>query len=514
MGTVSDKKKGVSQKALYVEEALQQGRARLSRDGALVVETGHHTGRQPQCRYIARSQTTEEKIAWGGNNQPIDSDVAQDLINRLQERVQKSKTRYRYSGFVAGFPLEATTVSPWHAAFIDNMFRETPVASVQKVLSADEKITIWHDPAVTPAELGVTLPTDAAVVLDPATLTIAVAGTAYAGEVKKAAFTLCNYRLPDYGFLSMHASANCRADGKDSCVLFGLSGTGKTTLSSAPDRYLVGDDEIVWTPGGLSNLEGGCYAKLIDLTREREPEIFDAVNQFGAILENVVMDSQTRTVDFSDRSKTENTRGSYNLSALEKVVDQDVEVPAPKNIVFLVADAFGSLPPVAKLDSWQAQYHFISGYTAKVAGTEVGVTEPQAVFSACFGAPFMPRHVSVYSKLLVEYAEKYGASVWLLNTGWMKGGYGKADRFPLEVSRSLLRAIQSGEIDTLPRELHPIFGFEVPTEIPGLEPDQIPDPSGENVVALARKFQENIQQVIGDLDPQIISRGGPKLEAL
>ena len=373
-------------------------------------------------------------------------------------------------------------------------------------------IQIYHDPygKVSNLNLGMDHPHEKAIILDPVGMKVGIIGTAYAGEIKKSAFTLCNFALPQYGILPMHSSANCMEDGSESSLLFGLSGTGKTTLSTDPKRFLIGDDEIVWSAQGLSNLEGGCYAKLIDLDASKEPDIFRAANRFGSVLENVYFDEKTRKIDFCDGRLTENTRASYSMAALDKVFNQNVEAQPPRSIVFLTADAFGALPAVARLDEWQAQYHFISGYTAKVAGTEIGVTEPKATFSACFGAPFMPRAASVYGALLANLVKKYEVSVWLLNTGWT-GGYGQGDRFPIPVSRYLLTGIQSGELEKVQRVKHPIFGFEVPTEAPGVESQYLAIPKGPQVVELAHKFIENAKAKSTSISKDIIDRGGPKI---
>jgi phosphoenolpyruvate carboxykinase (ATP) len=306
----------------------------------------------------------------------------------------------------------------------------------------------------------------------------------------------------------MHASANCLADGSHSCVIFGLSGTGKTTLSAQDGRYLIGDDESAWSQTGLTNLEGGCYAKLVNLTPEKEPEIFSAVNRFCSILENVAYDPSTRVPDFSSVALTENTRGSYKLNALERVFSQTREADLPETIVFLTADAFGALPAVARLDEWQMRYHFMSGFTAKVAGTEMGLKEPKAAFSACFGAPFMPRSPSVYANLLAERARESGASVWLLNTGWV-GGYQKGSRFPLPLTRRILEMIQNGELQQSKFTKHPIFGFDVPTSVKGIDQEILMTPTGPQVEELAKMFIKN-QEKFKDADAQeIIARGGP-----
>ena len=393
------------------------------------------------------------------------------------------------------------------------MFRQKRVETFRSQIPAEIHIQIYHDPhsKLSDLNLGISHPYEKAIILDPVEMKVGIIGTAYAGEIKKSAFALCNFVLPQYNILPMHASANCREDGSESSLLFGLSGTGKTTLSADPKRFLIGDDEIVWSPQGLSNLEGGCYAKLIDLDASKEPDIFKAVNRFGSVLENVCFDEKTRQIDFCDGRLTENTRASYSMDALDKVFNQDVEAQPPRSIIFLTADAFGALPAVARLNEWQTQYHFISGYTAKVAGTEIGVTEPKVTFSSCFGAPFMPRAASVYGSLLSTLVKKYGVSVWLLNTGWTDGGYGRGNRFPISVSRCLLTAIQSGELEKMPRVQHPIFGFEVPTKAPGVESRYLSIPKGPQVIALAHKFIENAKIKSTSMARDVIDRGGPKI---
>jgi len=496
-------------KVEWIEQAIKLGLGTFTKDGALVVSTGAHTGRETQRRFIARTPETETRINWSDTNKPIASDLAAQLRSGLSRKFENEKV-YGYSGFVGPFPINVFSLSPWHAAFAANMFRAEPTnLSLPKDASAS--ITILHDPYGKMSQLGVDFGSEHGIVLDPSQMLVMIVGTAYAGEIKKSAFTLCNYRLPDYGQLPMHASANCLADGSNTCVLFGLSGTGKTTLSAAPDRFLIGDDEIIWSPSGLSNLEGGCYAKLIDLTVEREPEIFRAANQFGSILENVSFKGDSREIDFNDRSRTENTRGSYPLTSLNQVYRQNTMAEAPKNIVFLMADAFGAMPAVARLDSWQAQYHFLSGYTAKLAGTEIGVKEPKAAFSTCFGAPFMPRHPSVYASLLADMSAKAHSQIWVLNTGWTGGGFGKGDRFPLTVSRALLSAIQSGELAKESVRKHPVFGFEVPVKCTGVDSKWLEIPMGDGVKDLGRKFDHNIQGYAAGLDPQIVTLGGPTL---
>lgn len=497
-------------KLTLIEESIKKGVAKLSQDGALIVETGKFTGRAAAHRYIARHAELEDKINWAGNK-GIEVESKVQLLKGIQAKHASTET-YDYKGFVGGFPVEVTSTSPWHIIFANNMFREKAIAELQEMCKDYGTIRIYHDPYGTTKEHGLDMESDTAIILDPTDLTVCIVGTVYAGEIKKSAFSLSNYLLPEKGIFPMHASANCREGGKQSSVLFGLSGTGKTTLSAASERLLIGDDEIIWSETGLSNLEGGCYAKLINLSERAEPQIYRASNRFGSILENVDFDEDTRKIDFTSNKKTENTRGSYDIKALDNCFNQNVEAQKPETIVFLTADAFGALPAVAKLDSWQAQYHFISGYTAKVAGTELGVTEPEATFSACFGAPFMPRHPSEYGKLLAKCAEENNSSIWLLNTGWINGGYGKGPRFPIHVSRELLRAIQTGKLEQQEMVKHPVFGFMVPTTCPGVDANYLEIPTGPEVIELAQKFIQNMERVgAGVVTPEVILKGGPTL---
>lgn len=490
-----------------IEEAVKAGLGVLSADGALIVKTGQHTGRAAKNRFVLNRPELKDTVDWGPVNVPMDVQVGTELFKRARAQLEKTKT-YHMQGFVGGFPIEVTSTSPWHIAFARNMFRENPIKGISEK-GKGKNIQVWHLPYMTTHELGLTTIDKTVILVDPAELQVVIVGTAYAGEIKKSGFSLANYIFPQMGYFPMHASANCLKDGNESCVLFGLSGTGKTTLSAAHDRYLIGDDEIVWTPTGISNMEGGCYAKLIGLTEEREPEIYRASNRPGSILENVVYNSSTRVVDFADQTITENTRSSYPLASLEKIAHQDRECQAPKNIVFLTADAFGALPAVAKLNSYQAQYHFLSGYTAKLAGTEIGVKEPTAAFSTCFGAPFMPLKPSLYASLLAKYMTEAKANVWLLNTGWTGKGYGHGERFPLKATREILRQIQSGELAKAPMKTHPIFGFEVPTSAQNVDPKLLQIPDGEQVASLATKFMENIKK-FSNLDSKIIEQGGPR----
>ncbi len=492
-----------------IEESLKRGLGVCNDEGVLLVDTGAFTGRAAKNRYLVDHPELKESVDWGKVNKPLDVTLSHQIFEKLASRLQGEKT-YSMDGYVSAFPISVTSTSPWHIAFAKNMFRSEPIEALTSRLPKDKTIQVFHYPFGTTEDLGISgAPNTTIILLDLVELKVAIIGTAYAGEIKKSAFTICNYRLVDFGFFPMHASANCLHNGDDSCVLFGLSGTGKTTLSASPERYLIGDDEIVWTPKGLSNLEGGCYAKLINLSEDKEPEIYRACNKMGAILENVSHNSEMK-IDFSNASKTENTRGSYPIEALgDTVYVQDREAQAPKNVVFLTADAFGALPAVARLDFNQAQYHFISGYTAKVAGTEMGLKEPQATFSACFGAPFMPRSPVVYAELLADFLRKENATVWLLNTGWTGGAYGVGKRFPMHITRAILEAIQSGELAKQPTQRHGVFGFEVPTVCPGVDPKYLAVPTGERVDLVAKKFRENMKSL--GLRSSVLDLGSPQL---
>jgi len=498
--------------AKFIQEAICQNRGTLLSSGALAVRTGRHTGRAASSRYIVRDEMTEGIVDWGDVNKPWAREQADKFFADIQSRLADT-TVYTVEGFIGPFPLEVKTTSPWHAAFADNMFRSRFIADLAAQASGQkaklETIHIWHDPYVKASDYGLTAPEDAFILLDPARMRIGICGTAYAGEIKKSAFSLANYLLPAADVLPMHASANCREDGSRASVIFGLSGTGKTTLSAQAGRYLIGDDEIVWGAKGLSNLEGGCYAKLIGLTEEREPDIYRAVHQFGSIMENIDF-ADDLVPNFASTAHTENTRGSYKLSALERVFDQQAQAAHPETIVFLTADAFGALPAVARLDEWQMRYHFMSGFTAKVAGTEIGIKEPKAAFSACFGAPFMPRPASVYANLLAKKVRETGASVWLLNTGWI-GGFQKGQRFPLALTRRLLELIQTGELERGQFAKHPIFGFDVPVSAAGIERELLASPVGPQVEDLAKRFATN-QEKFKDTEAQeICVKGGPSV---
>lgn len=483
-----------------IEDAIQNKNACFAETGAIIVNTGKYTGRAVNDRFIVRNSTSESTIHWGPSNLEVSSDVGAKLLQGIKSLLESKKT-YRMSGFVGGYPVQVTSTSSWHVVFADNMFRSTPVPGFE----GEKPISIYHAPHNNLSDFGIKLNSEAAIVLNPADRTVCIVGTQYAGEIKKSGFTLANYLLPERGIFPMHAAANCLPDGSQTCVIFGLSGTGKTSLSADPNRSLIGDDEHMWSDKGVSNLEGGCYAKLIDLSLDKEPDIFRAVNQFGGLMENVGFNPESRKIDYADRSLTENTRGSYPLNHLTNIFPLDKIAESAHSIVFLTADAFGALPAVARLNPMQAQYHFLSGYTSKVAGTEMGIKEPKAAFSVCFGGPFMPRNPKTYAKLLAEKIEKFNASVWLLNTGWTGGPYGKGSRFPIAVSRKILESIQNGSLAKVATTKHPVFGFEVPKECPGLDSKWFNIPQGEAVAGLADRFKKNFEQFQA---PELAS-GGP-----
>ena len=454
---------------VLVAEALAQGGARLTAHGALSVETGAFTGRSPKDKYIVRDALTEEKVWWDNSGalstQAFDVLLAdmkthlagQDLFR--QDLLAGADPRHQYD-------VTVLTPSAWHALFIRNLLI-CPGEGIAKS-DAATPVTIIHAPLfrADPARHGTR--TETVIVLDMSRNIVLIGGTRYAGEIKKSVFSLFNFHAPSQGVLPMHCSANLGPQG-EAALFFGLSGTGKTTLSNDPDRPLIGDDEHGWSEDGVFNLEGGCYAKTVKLSEKAEPEIFAATRSFGTVLENVIVDDATRLPDFDDVSLTENTRAAYALDVLPSIARGSIG-GTPKTVVFLTADAFGVLPPLARLTPEQAVYHFLSGYTAKVAGTERGVTEPLATFSACFGAPFMSLHPTVYGEMLAERLRTSGAQAWLLNTGWIGGAYGTGKRIDIASTRRLLTAALSGTLDHTPARLDPFFGFAVPEAVEGVDP--------------------------------------------
>lgn len=451
---------------LYRDSLFYEKGAAISSDGALIAYSGEKTGRSPKDKRFVMHPDSEGNIDWGKVNIGL-SKSSHDKVKSIAINYLNGAERlYVMDGFADWdennrIKIRVITTRPYHALFMNNMLIRPSETELAEFGEPDYVIFNAGEASADTAIEGVGSETCVSISLEDGE--IIILGTEYAGEMKKGVFTLMNYLMPKAGHLSMHCSATAEKGSDKTMLLFGLSGTGKTTLSADPNRDLIGDDEHVWSEIGVSNIEGGCYAKVIDLDAEREPDIYNALN-FGAVLENVVY-KDNHEVDFTNTDITENTRGSYQIERI-----QNARIPCkaghPTNIVFLTCDAFGVLPPVSKLDKVQAMYHFISGYTAKVAGTEVGVTEPEATFSACFGAPFMVWHPSKYARLLAEKMEKYNANVWLVNTGWTGGGYGEGSRIPLKYSRAIINAINKGELANAKTITDPIFGLHVISECP------------------------------------------------
>ncbi|OGG93539.1 MAG: phosphoenolpyruvate carboxykinase (ATP) [Candidatus Lambdaproteobacteria bacterium RIFOXYD12_FULL_49_8] len=449
-----------------VEHELRFGEGCLGPNGSLMVDTGKFTGRSPKDKFIVDEPTTSEHVWWGAVNQPLKPEVFETLKGRVATFLS-GKDLYMFDGFCGAdkkhqMPIRIITKKPWHAHFVRNMFIRPKKEELQNF---EPQFTILNAALYTEKEykeLG--LNSEVFVIFNLAQKFAIIGGTHYGGEMKKGIFSVMNFLLPLKGVMSMHCSANVGKKG-DVALFFGLSGTGKTTLSTDPDRALIGDDEHGWSKDGIFNLEGGCYAKVIDLDPEKEPDIWNAI-RFEAILENVVYD-ENRVPDYHDKSKTENTRVSYPLHNIE-----NTKIPSvaghPKNIIFLTCDAFGVLPPIARLTPEQASYHFLSGYTAKVAGTERGITEPQATFSTCFGSPFMTLRPKVYSDLLAEKMRTHKVNAFLVNTGWTGGPYGVGKRMNLPDTRKMITAILEGTIGESEWHKDSVFGFEIPLHLPNI----------------------------------------------
>jgi phosphoenolpyruvate carboxykinase (ATP) len=492
--------------------ALGTGQCSRTRDGALVLGTGRFTGRAPQDRYIVDDAHTASRVEWGARNQAISEARYQALKAYLLAHLARTEVFEVnvHAGGVEGAPLTVLTTSAAHALFARHLFQ------ARRPFADDApSLTVLHAPEclALPDEHGTR--SETFIVLCPSERTILIGGTGYAGEIKKAVFSVLNYLLPERGILPMHAAVNVSATG-DSALFFGLSGTGKTTLSADPERYLLGDDEHAWSDAGVFNLEGGCYAKMVDLSREHEPDIWNAVHRENVLLENVVLDPVTRAADFGDRSITENTRAAYPLSALSHVATADV-VPAPKHVIFLTADAFGVLPPVARLSLDQTVYYFLSGYTAKLAGTELGQMSPQPTFSTCFGSPFMPRPAVEYAGLLRDRVVSAGSHVWLVNTGWIGGPYGEGRRIAIADTRRIVRSILNDELVRTPWDDEPWFGLHVPRGVAGIAPELFDvrsgwrDPSRYDKQAseLARRFDENFRTYRDGVSDGVAQAGPP-----
>ncbi len=451
--------------ALY-EEAIRRGEARLTAHGALVAETGQHTGRSAKDKFVVRDADTEPHVWWDANKAMAPAQFDLLLADFLAHAAGKDLYVQDLVGGAdaeLALPVRVVTELAWHSLFIRNLLIRPDAAALRSFVP---KMTIIDLPSfkADPARHGTR--SETVIALDLARMIVLIGGTSYAGEMKKSVFTALNYLLPEQGVMPMHCSANEGPAG-DTAIFFGLSGTGKTTLSADPSRTLIGDDEHGWGPHGIFNFEGGCYAKTIRLSAEHEPEIFSTTRRFGTVLENVILDADG-VPDFDDGSLTENTRCAYPLDFIANASTTG-RAGQPKNVIMLTADAFGVMPPIARLTPAQAMYHFLSGYTAKVAGTEKGVTEPEATFSTCFGAPFMPRHPSEYGNLLRDLIARHGVSCWLVNTGWTGGAYGTGKRMPIKATRALLSAALDGSLNKAEFRTDANFGFEVPVAVPGVD---------------------------------------------
>lgn len=505
--------------ALY-EEVIFRSEASISHQGPIIVNTGKHTARAASDKFVVRESTTEQHIWWGQYNRPFSAAMFDDLFARLQGYLQGRDVFVQdcYGGADPDYrlPVRVITEAAWHSLFARNMFIKPDSAEEYRRFTPE--FTVISAPGFKAFPQIDQTPTETFIVLNFAKKLCIIGNTGYGGEIKKSVFTLLNYLLPlKDGVMTMHCSANMGKDG-DVAIFFGLSGTGKTTLSADPSRYLIGDDEHGWSDNGVFNFEDGCYAKVIELSPTAEPHIYSCTQKFGTILENVVYDPITRYIDLNDSSLTENTRAAYPLSFIENSI-QDRRGGHPKNIIFLTCDASGVMPPLARLTVEQAMYHFISGYTSKIAGTEVGLRdEPEITFSACFGGPFMVHKPIFYADLLRRKIERYQVKCWLVNTGWVGGPYGIGKRISIQHTRKLLTAVLSGTLDGAEFYTDPIFGFEVPNACPDVPPEvMFPSRSWHKEAdywkkykQLASRFIDNMKKFESDLPKEIIN-AGPKI---
>jgi phosphoenolpyruvate carboxykinase (ATP) len=502
------------------EHAVRAAEGTIAADGPLVVRTGQHTGRSPKDKFVVREPWSQDKVWWGEVNHEISEEHYDRLRARLVDYVA-DKQLYAQDMYIGAHPqhrrsLRVYTETAWASIFARNLFRRPPqedLASFLPNFTIIDVPSFQADPETDGTRSGT------AILLHLKRMEIIIVGTMYAGEIKKSAFTVMNYLMPDEGVLPMHSSINVGKDG-DACIFFGLSGTGKTTLSADPLRSLIGDDEHGWGDGYTFNFEGGCYAKTIRLSSMYEPDIFATTKRFGTILENTDMFPETRELDLDSEKYTENTRAAYPLHFIGNA-DPTGVAPGPKNVVFLTADAFGVLPPISRLTREQAAYHFISGYTAKLAGTEIGVKEPSATFSAGFGAPFLPRHPGEYAHMLVDRLEKFDVPVWLVNTGWTGGPYGTGHRMNINHTRNMVRAAINGDLDGVATVIDPVFRVAVPVAVPGV-PDEVlfprntwPDKAAFDAAArkIAGMFHDNFAKYADGVSEGIRNAGPIAVDA-
>jgi len=498
------------------EEIVKKHEGYVAHLGPIVVRTGHHTGRSPNDRFFVKDSISENRVWWSDSNRPFSQDKFKNLFHRLQAYLQGKDVYVQdcHAGADKNYkvPLRIITEDAWQSIFARNLFRQIHDPGERE--SHIPEFTVLAVPRFRAIpELDGTN-SEAFIILSFEKKCVLIGGTSYAGEIKKSIFTILNFILPTKKVLSMHCSANVGKNG-DSALFFGLSGTGKTTLSADPNRILIGDDEHGWSDNGIFNHEGGCYAKVIRLSAENEPEIFETTRKFGTILENVGFDINTRRVNLDDASLTENTRAAYPISHIENAAREGL-ADHPKNIIMLTSDASGVLPPISKLTPEQAGYHFISGYTSKLAGTEVGIgSEPKATFSTCFGAPFMALAPKVYSSLLREKISKHKVNTWLINTGWSGGPFGVGKRINLPYTRAMVKAALAGKLNDVQYEKDPIFGLSYPKDCEGVPKeilntrDTWKDKNGYDVKAkeLARSFHENFKKFEKDVPSEVISAG-------
>ncbi len=504
--------------ALY-EHALRRREGSLSHLGPLVVRTGHHTGRSANDKFIVDEAESHDQIWWGTINKPIPEQNFEILHQRMGSYLQMKDVYVQdcYAGADPDYrmPIRIITEYAWHSLFARNLFIQP---EREQLVDHEPYFTVIDSPRFHSVPSQDHTRSETFILVNFHQRLVLIGGTSYAGEIKKSIFSVMNFLLPDRGVLPMHCSANIGADGK-TALFFGLSGTGKTTLSADQARTLIGDDEHGWSDNGIFNFEGGCYAKMIKLSAENEPEIYSTTQRFGTVLENVTMDAGSRSLDLDDSSLTENTRGAYHISAIPNATLDGVG-GHPHNVIFLTCDAFGVMPPISRLTPEQAMYHFISGYTARVAGTEKGVTEPSPVFSACYGAPFMPLHPRRYAELLGDRINRHKADVWLINTGWTGGAYGTGERIAIPHTRAMVNAALDGKLDDVPTWEDPVFGFAVPESCPGV-PDHIlrPRDSWSDRAAydaqaskLAAMFHENFANYRDEV-AEVVCAAGPRVES-
>jgi len=496
------------------EHALKRGDGRIAEGGPLAVDTGTFTGRSPRDKFVVTEPGSEDRIWWGEINHPLPEERFEGLRAKVVAHLEEQDPLYVVDAFAGADPahriaVRVLTGSPYHALFSKTMFID-PDSSELAVFAP--QALVLHAPEVEAVPDDDGTRTGTFVVIHPTRTEVLVGGTFYAGEIKKSIFTVMNDRLPLEGVFPMHCSANVGEDGKVA-VFFGLSGTGKTTLSADPSRSLIGDDEHGWGSSGVFNIEGGCYAKVIRLSAEAEPEIFRTTQTYGTVLENVVIDERG-VVDLASDEKTDNTRAAYKLEQIANALPSR-RAGHPSSVVMLTADAFGILPPIARLTRDQALFYFLSGFTAKLAGTEIGVKEPQPTFSTCFGAPFLPQPPAVYARMLGEKLDAHGASVWLVNTGWTGGPYGEGHRMPIQATRQLLHAALSGELDRVDYRADEVFGFDVPVEVIGVERSLLDprstwhDPVAYDAKAreLAGMFTANFERFAADAGDAVTAAG-------